>query len=169
MVEKLTFYIRHSMNDLRVNGRRTFFGLLCIAAGVAGCAAPVLPVAMPEPVAATSDGAVDFYGAVQARDDETVLFSWLEYPDKATRDAANDRMMNDPRMADMPEMPFDGTRMIWSGFEVLLDVGPGGKPGYVDGVVLPVITPADWTHLPKSWLENRHRAAPAAAVSGNNA
>ena len=76
----------------------------------------------------------DCYGAVQARDDETVLFSWLEYPDKATRDAANDRMMNDPRMADMPEMPFDGTRMIWSGFEVLLDVGPGGKPGYVAAV-----------------------------------
>src|SRR5215213_4754352 len=35
MIEKLTFYVRHSLNDLRVNGQRTFFGLLCIAAGVA--------------------------------------------------------------------------------------------------------------------------------------
>lgn len=37
----------------------------------------------------------------------------------------------------------------------------------LDGAVLPVITPADWTHLPKAWLENRHRAAPAAVVAGN--
>ena len=37
----------------------------------------------------------------------------------------------------------------------------------LDGAALPVITPADWTHLPKAWLENRHRAAPAAVVAGN--
>src|SRR5215813_11598826 len=35
MIEKLNFYFRHSLNDLRVNGQRTFFALLCIAAGVA--------------------------------------------------------------------------------------------------------------------------------------
>ena len=48
---------------------------------------------------------------------------------------------------------------------------PGGsdQPPMLDGVVLPVITPADWTHLPKSWLENRHRAAPAATASGTSA
>ena len=83
----------------------------------------------------------DLYGAVQAKDDETVLFSWMEYPDKATRDAANGKMMTDPRMADMAQMPFDGQRMVWSGFEGLLEKGPGGPAGYVDGVVLPV--PAD--------------------------
>jgi uncharacterized protein YbaA (DUF1428 family) len=80
----------------------------------------------------------DFYGAVKAKDDETVLFSWVEYPDKATRDAANHKMMTDPAMAEMAEMPFDAQRMIWSGFETLLEKGPGGAPGYIDGVVLPV-------------------------------
>ncbi len=80
----------------------------------------------------------DLYGAVEARDDETVLFSWIEYPDKATRDAAYKQMEADPAMKDMPEMPFDGKRMVWSGFETLHEEGSGGKPGYVDGVVLPV-------------------------------
>ena len=43
----------------------------------------------------------DFHGAVQAKDDETVVFTWFEYPDKATRDAANEKMMTDPRMEEM--------------------------------------------------------------------
>jgi len=47
--------------------------------------------------------------------------------------------------------------------------GDSHQPPVLDGVVLPVITPADWTHLPKSWLENRHRAAPAPTVSGTSA
>lgn len=80
----------------------------------------------------------DLYGAVDARDDETVLFSWIEYPDKATRDAAYKQMETDMATKDMPEMPFDGKRMVWSGFETLHEEGSGGKPGYVDGVVLPV-------------------------------
>ncbi len=80
----------------------------------------------------------DLYGAVQAKDDETVLFSWVEYPDKATRDSAGQKMMSDPRMKDTGEMPFDGMRMIYGGFELLHEAGPGGTCGYVDGVVLPV-------------------------------
>lgn len=80
----------------------------------------------------------DFHGAVQAKDDETVVFSWLEYPDKATRDAANEKIMADPRMKAMGEaMPFDGKRMIYSGFDTLLDEG-SDKGGYVDGFVVPV-------------------------------
>jgi uncharacterized protein YbaA (DUF1428 family) len=68
-----------------------------------------------------------------------VLFSWLEYPDKATRDAANAKMMSDPAMAEMgKDMPFDGKRMIWAGFDSMLDTGAGAKPGYVDGYVIPV-------------------------------
>ena len=56
----------------------------------------------------------DFYKAVQAKDDETVVFSWVEYPDKATRDSANEKMA----AADMDmEMPFDSRRMFWGGFE----------------------------------------------------
>ena len=57
----------------------------------------------------------DFYKAVQAKEDETVIFSWIEYPDKATRDAANEKMAADSN-PDM-EMPFDAKRMFWGGFE----------------------------------------------------
>jgi len=59
----------------------------------------------------------DFFRAVGARDDETVVFSWIEWPDKATRDAAMQKMMDDPRLdpANNP-MPFDGKRMIYGGF-----------------------------------------------------
>jgi uncharacterized protein YbaA (DUF1428 family) len=80
----------------------------------------------------------DLWGAVQAKEDETVLFSWVEYPDKATRDAAGAKMMSDPRMAEMGEMPFDGSRMIYAGFELLHEEGPGGGCGYIDGIVMPV-------------------------------
>lgn len=85
------------------------------------------------------DGKVnDFKGAVNAKPDETVLFSWCEYPDKATRDAANEKMMADPDMQKMGEMPFDGKRMIFAGFEPMVEYETGAKPGYVDGYVLPV-------------------------------
>jgi uncharacterized protein YbaA (DUF1428 family) len=60
----------------------------------------------------------DFMRAVAAKDDEVVVFSWVEYPDKATRDAAGQKMMNDPEMAKMV-MPFDGARLIYGGFETL--------------------------------------------------
>ena len=69
------------------------------------------------------DGKVtDFKGAVKATDEEVVVFSWIEYPDKATRDAANAKMQEDPRVMEMfADMPFDGTRMIFGGFAVILD------------------------------------------------
>jgi uncharacterized protein YbaA (DUF1428 family) len=60
----------------------------------------------------------DFRRAVQAKDDETVLFSWIEWPDKATRDAAMPKAMQDPRLQpDQNPMPFDGKRMIFGGFD----------------------------------------------------
>lgn len=81
----------------------------------------------------------DFYGAVQAKDDESVVFSWFEYPDRATRDAANEKMMSDPRMKEMgADMPFDGQRMIFSGFDTFIDERAGGASNYVDGFILPV-------------------------------
>jgi uncharacterized protein YbaA (DUF1428 family) len=86
------------------------------------------------------DGKVtDFKGAVKAKPDEVVLFSWFEYPDKATRDAANQKMMNDPRMKEMgADMPFDGKRMIFGGFAPFVDERGSGEMGYVDGFVVPV-------------------------------
>jgi uncharacterized protein YbaA (DUF1428 family) len=58
----------------------------------------------------------DFRRAVQAKPDESVAFSWVEWPDKATRDAGMEKMMKDPRMEAAGEMPFDGKRMIFGGF-----------------------------------------------------
>ena len=83
----------------------------------------------------------DFKGAVKAKPDEVVVFSWFEYPDKAARDAANKKMMSDPRMKQMgANMPFDGQRMIFGGFAPIVDEGAGGDMGYADGFLVPVPT-----------------------------
>ncbi|WP_242182680.1 DUF1428 domain-containing protein [Sphingomonas sp. CARO-RG-8B-R24-01] len=70
------------------------------------------------------DGKVtDFRRAVQAADDETVVFSWIEWPDKATRDAGMVLVREDPRMVPAgAAMPIDGARMIFGGFQAVLDV-----------------------------------------------
>src|SRR3954464_7956663 len=81
----------------------------------------------------------DFRKSVQAKDDEAVVFSWFEYPDRAARDAANAKMMSDPRMKEMgATMPFDGKRMIYGGFDMIVDVRSPGRAGYTDGFVVPV-------------------------------
>ncbi|MEX5730166.1 uncharacterized protein Ga0609869_003519 [Rhodovulum iodosum] len=64
-----------------------------------------------------------FRMAVQAKPGETVVLSWTLWPDKATRDAGWQKMMDDPRMADMGAMPFDGKRMIYGGFAPLMAFG----------------------------------------------
>jgi uncharacterized protein YbaA (DUF1428 family) len=75
------------------------------------------------------DGKItDFRKAVQATDDESVVFSWIEWPDKETRDAGMKRMMsddfNDERMDQGKNpMPFDGTRLIFGGFTPLVELG----------------------------------------------
>ena len=67
----------------------------------------------------------DFFRAVQATPDETVVFSWVEWPDKATRDAGFARveelMRTDPRFKDQP-MVFDGKRLIFGGFVPVIDL-----------------------------------------------
>lgn len=65
----------------------------------------------------------DFRRAVQATPDETVVFSWIEWPDKPTRDAGMKKMLEDPRMdpAKNP-FPFDGKRMIFGGFAPVLEL-----------------------------------------------
>lgn len=58
--------------------------------------------------------------AVQRKPDETVVFSWVSWPSRAKRDEGMKKFMEDPRVKDM-KMPFDGQRMIYGGFEVILN------------------------------------------------
>jgi uncharacterized protein YbaA (DUF1428 family) len=63
----------------------------------------------------------DFKRAVAARPDETVCFSWIEWPDKATRDAGWAAVMADERMKGPDDPPMAGPRIIYGGFETILD------------------------------------------------
>ena len=72
------------------------------------------------------DGKVtDFRRAVQAETGETVVFSWVVWPSKAVRDEGHQKVMADSRMQPEPgaEMPFDGRRMIFGGFDPIVDTG----------------------------------------------
>ena len=66
----------------------------------------------------------DFYRAVKAEDGEGVVFSFIEWPDKSTRDDAWKAIMADESLRPQGEMPFDGKRMFWGGFEKILDTAP---------------------------------------------
>lgn len=65
-----------------------------------------------------------FPQSVDLKDDETVVFSWIVYKSRAHRDEVNDKVMKDPRLAEMPpeKMPFDARRMIFGGFEMMIDL-----------------------------------------------
>jgi uncharacterized protein YbaA (DUF1428 family) len=66
----------------------------------------------------------DFRKAVKLEDGEKVVFSWLVWPDKATCEASHAKMMEDPRFKEFgDQMPFDGKRMIYGGFEPLVVFG----------------------------------------------
>ncbi|MCQ0092677.1 DUF1428 domain-containing protein [Roseovarius sp. M141] len=70
------------------------------------------------------DGKVtDFKRAVQAKDDETVVFSWIVWPDRATADAAEKKMEADESMKPPADAPFDMKRMIWGGFAPIFEMG----------------------------------------------
>ena len=75
------------------------------------------------------DGAVtDFRRAVQATADESIVFSWITWPDQATHDTAFEKLMaadfKDPRMDQTTNpMPFDGKRMIFGGFVPVVELG----------------------------------------------
>ena len=58
--------------------------------------------------------------AVKLEPGEVVVFSWVKWPDKATADTAWQKMMEDPRMKDF-DMPFDGKRMMWGGFQPIFE------------------------------------------------
>jgi uncharacterized protein YbaA (DUF1428 family) len=82
----------------------------------------------------------DFFGAVQATSDETVVFAWFEHESREARDEATRRMMADPEMEAMGTgLPFDGKRLIYGGFAPIVDTGSGGgTAGYVDGYIVAV-------------------------------
>ncbi|OJF91830.1 DUF1428 domain-containing protein [Pararhizobium antarcticum] len=64
-----------------------------------------------------------FPRAVLAKEDEVVIFSWITYPSRAERDAINSKVMADPRLSPQRwEMPFDGKRLIFGGFESFIDL-----------------------------------------------
>jgi uncharacterized protein YbaA (DUF1428 family) len=68
------------------------------------------------------DGKVtDFRRAAQAKEGETIVFAWVEWPDKATRDAGMKKVAEDTRMGPGDRMPFDGQRMIFGGFQGIID------------------------------------------------
>lgn len=61
--------------------------------------------------------------AVQCQDGESVVFSWVIWPDKQTRQDGWAKMMEDPRMdPSNTEMPFDGKRLIYGGFDMVVEV-----------------------------------------------
>lgn len=60
--------------------------------------------------------------AVQCKADETVIFSWILWPSKEVRDKGMQKVMEDPRMQpDVNPMPFDGKRLIYGGFTMMLE------------------------------------------------
>jgi uncharacterized protein YbaA (DUF1428 family) len=64
-----------------------------------------------------------FSMAVQRKEDETVVFSWITWPSRAARDEGIRQVMTHPMMQPGGmSMPFDGQRMIFGGFEVLMQV-----------------------------------------------
>lgn len=65
----------------------------------------------------------DFYRAVKAEPGERIVFSYITWPSREVCDAAAEQMQNDPAMTMPADMPFDGKRMIWAGFEPVLELG----------------------------------------------
>lgn len=63
----------------------------------------------------------DFYRATECKDDETVVFAWVEWPDGETAHNAFESMGKDMAEQDIDEFPFDGKRMIYGGFTPIVD------------------------------------------------
>jgi uncharacterized protein YbaA (DUF1428 family) len=80
----------------------------------------------------------DFHRAVEAKEDETVVFSWIAWPDKTTADSAWSKMEQDSAMAALPEMPFDGSRMVYGGFKPVYAEGESAGGRYYQGFALAV-------------------------------
>ena len=70
----------------------------------------------------------DFYRAVKAEDGEKVVFSFIEWPDKDTRDQGWAKIMADESLKPEDPMPFNGQRMFWGGFEPIFDTAKSREP-----------------------------------------
>lgn len=70
----------------------------------------------------------DFYRAVKAEGDEKIVFSFIEWPDKDTRDQAWQKIMADESLKPEGEMPFNGQRMFWGSFEPIVDTAKSREP-----------------------------------------
>jgi uncharacterized protein YbaA (DUF1428 family) len=80
----------------------------------------------------------DIAGAVRLEPNESPSFGWIEFADRPARDAFGAAIVADERLAALGLPPFDFSRMILGGFEVIVDTGRGAAPGFIDGYVLPV-------------------------------
>ncbi len=68
----------------------------------------------------------DFFRAVKREEGETVVFSYIVYRSREDRDRVLAKVMEDPRLKEhMHDMPFDGKRMVWGGFESIVELPPG--------------------------------------------
>lgn len=77
------------------------------------------------------EGTRSFPDALSAKGDEAIIFGWTVFPSKAVRDLANERVPNDPRMADLVaplmdpnQLIFDASRMVYGGFKALVESAP---------------------------------------------
>ncbi len=73
------------------------------------------------------EGTRSFIDVVGVKDDEVIVFGWVVFPSKETRDLANEQVPNDPRMSDLvapltqsTRLIFDATRMVYGGFQPLV-------------------------------------------------
>lgn len=92
-------------------------------------------------------GATSFKDAIKARDNEEIMLSWIEYPDKQTRDLANKKMAADSKLRSIAEtIAFDRSRAITAGFTPLIDEGSRGTMGYTEGylVIVPEAKKQDY-------------------------
>ena len=68
------------------------------------------------------DGKVtSFPMAVKKEEDEAVIFSWIEWPDRVTADKCMEEMMSGPPEGTPTDMPFDGQRIVFGGFEMIVE------------------------------------------------
>jgi uncharacterized protein YbaA (DUF1428 family) len=114
-------YVDGYVLPVPVKNREAYVQLAQLAAGVfRDCGATAVVETWGDDV--PEGKLTSFTMAVKRQDDEAVVFSWVTWPDKATRDAGMKRFMDDPRMkaCDPATMPFDGQRMIFGGFDVIV-------------------------------------------------